>query len=151
MPCACWQSPLGWLRLEERDGLLWSLDIAPTSTGQNDDTPLLREAVLQLSQWFARARKSVDLPLAPRGTAFQQSVWKLLQEVPWGGTVTYGQLAARLGSAHKARAVGRAVGANPWLIVVPCHRVLPAGGGLGGFRAGVDAKRALLSFENVNI
>lgn len=87
------------------------------------------------------------LPIAPAGTAFQQRVWAALQQVPRGTTITYGELAARLQLPAQARAVAQAVAANLLHLVVPCHRVLPARGGIGGFNAGVDTKEALLALE----
>jgi O-6-methylguanine DNA methyltransferase len=91
-----------------------------------------------------------EVPVAPSaGTPFQRSVWAALQAVPHGHTVTYGDLALRVGSPNAARAVGSAVGANPICIVIPCHRVLAAGGRLGGFSSGLDWKRRLLNIEGV--
>lgn len=87
------------------------------------------------------------LPVAPAGTEFQQQVWAALQQVPRGSTITYGELAARLQLPGQARAVAQAVAANLLHLVVPCHRVLPARGGIGGFNAGVDTKEALLALE----
>ncbi|BAM04286.1 methylated-DNA--[protein]-cysteine S-methyltransferase [Phycisphaera mikurensis] len=85
--------------------------------------------------------------LATRGTAFQREVWAATREVPHGQTITYGELASRLGRPAAARAVGAALGANPWLVVVPCHRVLGRGGALTGFAAGLAMKRWLLDRE----
>lgn len=87
------------------------------------------------------------LAVSPQGTDFRRAVWSALREVPRGRTVTYGELAARLGMPGKARAVGQAVGGNLLHLVVPCHRVLPASGGSGGFNAGIDVKEALLALE----
>lgn len=87
------------------------------------------------------------LPVAPAGTVFQQQVWAALQQVPLGTTITYGELAGRLQLPGQARAVAQAVAANLLHLVVPCHRVLPARGGTGGFNAGIDTKEALLALE----
>jgi AraC family transcriptional regulator of adaptative response/methylated-DNA-[protein]-cysteine methyltransferase len=89
----------------------------------------------------------LDLPLAPRGTAFQRTVWRALRAIPRGSTVTYGELATRIGQPDAARAVARACGANPLAVLVPCHRVVRADGGLGGYRWGVECKAALLRRE----
>ena len=87
------------------------------------------------------------LPLAPTGTPFQLAVWQLLREIPYGQTVSYGELARRLGQAEAARAVGLANGSNPLPIIVPCHRVIGADGSLTGFGGGLPIKRALLELE----
>ena len=91
-----------------------------------------------------------DLPLAPRGTPFQQRVWAALCDIPYGGTLSYGQLAARLGAPSAARAVGLANGRNPVSIIVPCHRVVGADGSLTGYGGGLDRKRRLLAFERTD-
>ena len=111
------------------------------------ETSLVREAARQLTEYAMGERWQFDLPVAPEGTPFQQHVWKLLREIPWGTYQTYGQLAAVLGIPTGARAVGNAVGANPIPILIPCHRVLAAGGALGGFRLGLEVKRDLLILE----
>lgn len=113
------------------------------------DPESLAEPVAQLTAYFAGERTGFDLPLAPEGTDFRRRIWAALDEIPYGETVTYGQLAAMAGESPRAvRAVGGAVGANPLLIVRPCHRVLGAGGALTGFAAGVDRKRWLLELES---
>ncbi|MFJ9947362.1 methylated-DNA--[protein]-cysteine S-methyltransferase [Kitasatospora sp. NPDC091207] len=113
------------------------------------DPDALAEPVAQLTAYFAGERTTFDLPLAPVGTEFRRSVWAALDDIPYGETVTYGRLAELAGASPKAvRAVGGAVGANPLLIVRPCHRVIGAGGSLTGFAAGVDRKRWLLELES---
>jgi methylated-DNA-[protein]-cysteine S-methyltransferase len=113
-----------------------------------DDDPLLLEASRQLSAYFARDLKEFDLPLRPRGTAFQQRVWAELQRVGYGQTASYGELADRLGMARgAARAVGAANGRNPIGIVIPCHRVVGAKGSLSGYAGGVERKQLLLRLE----
>ncbi|MFE2726792.1 methylated-DNA--[protein]-cysteine S-methyltransferase [Kitasatospora sp. NPDC059327] len=113
------------------------------------DPDALAEPVAQLTAYFAGERTTFDLPLAPVGTEFRRSVWAALDAIPYGETVTYGRLAELAGASPKAvRAVGGAVGANPLLIVRPCHRVLGAGGSLTGFAAGLDRKRRLLELES---
>jgi methylated-DNA-[protein]-cysteine S-methyltransferase len=109
--------------------------------------PVLRAAVDQLRAYLAGDRRHFELPLDPVGTDFQQAVWKLLREIPYGTTISYGEQARRLGDARKARAVGGANGRNPIAIVVPCHRVVGADGTLTGFAAGTDRKRWLLDHE----
>jgi len=114
---------------------------------QQGGLALLAEARAQLTQYFAGQRQRFDLPLEPQGTAFQQRVWAALQAIPYGHTTHYGALAAQLGKPGAARAVGGANGANPLPIIIPCHRVLAAGGALGGYSAGLDIKRKLLALE----
>ncbi|MFB7470908.1 methylated-DNA--[protein]-cysteine S-methyltransferase [Kitasatospora sp. NPDC056184] len=112
------------------------------------DPEALAEPVTQLTEYFAGERTAFDLPLAPVGTEFRRRIWDVLDKIPYGETVTYGQLADLAGESPRAvRAVGGAVGANPLLIVRPCHRVLGANGALTGFAAGVDRKRWLLDLE----
>lgn len=105
------------------------------------------EALRQLREYFAGKRAEFDLPLAPKGTAFQRSVWRQLQEIPYGETISYGELARRVGNPKASRAVGSANGANPLPIVIPCHRVIAGNGTLGGFGGGLPTKQALLALE----
>ncbi|MDA8347521.1 MAG: methylated-DNA--[protein]-cysteine S-methyltransferase [Pseudomonadota bacterium] len=104
-------------------------------------------AIEQLAQYFAGQRRRFDLPLAPTGTPFQLRVWEALCAIPYGETLSYGDLARRVGNPRASRAVGLANGANPLPIVVPCHRVIGANGALTGFGGGVPIKRALLALE----
>ena len=114
----------------------WRCDAAPFAA-----------ALGQLEEYFAGTRHSFSLPLAPRGTPFQLSVWRALQAIPYGETISYGELARRIHLPGAARAVGLANGANPLPIIVPCHRVIGADGSLTGFGGGLPIKRALLSLE----
>lgn len=108
---------------------------------------LLREAARQLRSYLAGRRRGFSLPLHPAGSPFVRAVWERLQQIPYGGTVSYGQLAASLGCARGARAVGRACALNPIPIFIPCHRVVGAKGALGGFSAGPVIKQWLLEME----
>jgi methylated-DNA-[protein]-cysteine S-methyltransferase len=114
-----------------------------------DDThPVLLRAKQQLAEYFAGQRGAFDLPLhLAAGTPFQQTVWHALLAIPQGGTESYGTLSARIGKPAAVRAVGAAVGRNPVSIVVPCHRVLGAGGALTGYAGGLERKSALLALE----
>lgn len=113
-----------------------------------DDDPLLIEAAHQFTAYFNGGLTTFALPLAPRGTGFQQRVWAELQQIPYGEVTTYGAIAARLGmTGHAARAVGAANGANPIAIAIPCHRVVGAGGKLTGYAAGLPRKQRLLALE----
>jgi methylated-DNA-[protein]-cysteine S-methyltransferase len=106
-----------------------------------------RPAITQLREYFAGTRRHFALALAPRGTPFQLAVWQLLRAIPYGQTMSYGEIARGLGRPEAARAVGLANGANPLPIIVPCHRVIGADGSLTGFGGGVPIKRALLQLE----
>jgi methylated-DNA-[protein]-cysteine S-methyltransferase len=105
------------------------------------------EAVRQLRQYFAGKRTDFDLPLAPQGTEFQRTVWRNLQQIPYGETISYGELAKRVGNPKASRAVGAANGSNPIPIVIPCHRVIGANGKLTGFGGGLPVKEKLLALE----
>jgi methylated-DNA-[protein]-cysteine S-methyltransferase len=101
----------------------------------------------QLEEYFAGRRQDFDLPLAPRGSEFQRRVWEELSRIPYGVTISYAELAARVGRPGAARAVGRANGTNPIPVVIPCHRVIGADGSLTGYGGGMPLKRALLALE----
>lgn len=145
------QSPVGWLRVVEEQQAIVELHIGQRLPDapqlERQDTPLLLEAKAQLSQYFAGQRTSFSLPLAPAGTAFQQAVWRQLQQIPYGQTCTYGQIAAALGKPTASRAVGGANHHNPIAILIPCHRVIGAGGALTGYASGLAVKEALLRLE----
>jgi methylated-DNA-[protein]-cysteine S-methyltransferase len=108
---------------------------------------VLAEAVRQLREYFAGRRTDFDLPLAPEGTGFQVKVWRKLQEIPYGKTISYGELARRVGNPKASRAVGSANGKNQIPIVIPCHRVIASDGTLGGFGGGLTTKEKLLDLE----
>ena len=147
-------SPVGPLRIVEQDGAITAIEYEPfRSTGRplgerNDAHPVLASAVAQLAAYFARDLKEFDLPLAPRGSAFQQQVWDQLRLIGYGETASYGEIARRLGRTNAAsRAVGLANGQNPIPIVVPCHRVIGSTGLLTGYAGGLERKRILLDLE----
>jgi methylated-DNA-[protein]-cysteine S-methyltransferase len=112
-----------------------------------DAHPLLQEVMRQLSAYFAGKTETFDLPLAPEGTAFQLNVWRQLGEIPYGETISYGELARRIGNPNACRAVGLANGTNPIPIVIPCHRVIGSNGKLTGYGGGLDIKEKLLALE----
>ena len=148
-------SPIGPLTLIARDGrltgvLMESMRHEPDAATLGDAVPIDSEPVLaaaadQLDAYFRGELTSFDVPLKLDGTPFQQTVWSELRDIPYGETLSYGELARRVGSV--ARAVGMANGANPLPIVVPCHRVIGSDGSLTGFGGGLAVKRALLELE----
>ena len=153
MPTLNVASALGPLTLDERDGAL--VRLGPMDRPEHDPaggpTPLLREAAAQLAAYFAGTLTAFDVPLAPAGTGFQKRVWQAMREIPYGETWTYGGLAKRAGTVP--RAVGGACGANPIPVIIPCHRVLAANGGAGGYsgKGGLKTKALLLDIENRTI
>jgi methylated-DNA-[protein]-cysteine S-methyltransferase len=149
-------SPVGKLKLvaSERGlvAILWENDnprrVILGDLRKVDHQPILVEAELQLKEYFEGKRQGFSIPLDMRGTAFQQSVWEALLEIPFGETRSYGQLAKQLGKPTAMRAVGAANGRNPLSIVVPCHRVIGSSGQLTGFAGGLEAKEHLLKIES---
>jgi len=142
-------SPVGRLALEAQGDALTAVRWAGARerTREKVMSPVLRDAARQLDRYFAGKLRHFDLNLAIGGTAFQQRVWAMMCEIPFGETATYGGLAMALGSG--ARAVGTACGRNPIPIIVPCHRVLGSGGTVGGYSGGkgLPTKRRLLALE----
>lgn len=111
------------------------------------DDPLLGAVHDQLDAYFRGRLTTFDVPLEARGSSFQQDVWRLLQQIPYGTTTTYGAIAEQVGGKGRSQQVGQVVGANPISIVIPCHRVIGADGSLTGFGGGLDRKRTLLALE----
>jgi methylated-DNA-[protein]-cysteine S-methyltransferase len=124
--------------------------VRPAATWQ-EDSGHLETAVHQLREYFQGQRQSFTLPLAPAGTPFQQRVWQELQRIPFGTTLTYRELAERLGMPQAARAVGHANGRNPLAIVIPCHRLIGSDGRLRGYASGIALKQRLLQHEGVQL
>ena len=143
-------SPLGRLRLTEEGGALTRLDFVEDEPLRPPETPLLIQAERELGEYFSGTRRGFDLPLAPQGTDFQRRVWRALQDIPYGQTRSYAQLAAAVGAPRACRAVGGANGRNPLPILIPCHRVIAADGRLAGFSAGLERKEALLELEGIH-
>jgi methylated-DNA-[protein]-cysteine S-methyltransferase len=146
------ETPLGALRLEGGDlGLSRVVFVdapaADSSLSQPGNHPVFEVARGQIDEWFAGQRQRFELPLAPQGTAFQRSVWQSLGALEFGQTTSYGELAAMLGRPTAVRAVAAALGRNPLLLIVPCHRVIGRDGALTGYAGGLERKRALLDFE----
>ncbi|MBL4571619.1 MAG: methylated-DNA--[protein]-cysteine S-methyltransferase [Gammaproteobacteria bacterium] len=127
-------------KMQRRHEREWSRDTAPFA-----------DTCFQLDAYFAGELKKFDLPLMPKGTAFQESVWQALTEIPYGETWSYGQLAAKIEKPKASRAVGAANGMNPIPVIIPCHRVIGASGKLTGFGGGIETKQFLLELESGQI
>jgi len=149
-------SPIGPLTLLASDGHLTHLvmeDQAHATAvppGSRRDDACFAEVRDQLDQYFAGERTVFTLPLRLEGTGFQRAVWAQLLAVPYGTTISYGELARRVGNPKASRAVGLANGRNPIAVIVPCHRVIAADGSLGGYGGGLGRKTALLGLEGVH-
>ncbi len=150
-------SPIGPLTLVSHDGALAGLymqvrghepDAATLGAAVGADSDaVLAETAAQLKAYFAGQLSTFDLPVVLEGSAFQRTVWAGLRQIPYGQTISYGELARRIGQPSASRAVGLANGRNPVSIVVPCHRVVGADGSLTGYGGGLDRKRYLLALE----
>jgi methylated-DNA-[protein]-cysteine S-methyltransferase len=117
---------------------------------EKQESPLIKEAAKQLDEYFNKKRKNFNLPLILNGTDFQKKIWNALQNIPYGKTCSYGELAAITGNPKACRAVGMANNRNPIAIIIPCHRVIGHDGSLTGYAGGLDLKRELLELENKN-
>ncbi len=140
------ETPIGWIRLVATDAALEAVEPASVKAEPKRTAHLiLQKAQTQIGEFFAGERTAFDVPLTPAPTPFQTKVRRALLQIPFGGTASYGQIAKAVGT-KSPRAVGQAVGANPLLIIVPCHRVV-ASAGLGGFAWGLPTKKKLLAAE----
>ena len=155
-----YKSPFGMLEIEASDegisAIRWPYipddkqpdpRITASSSGR-PESPLLQTAKTQLDEYFQGARKDFELPLSLTGTPFQRLVWDALKAIPYGATRSYGAIANAIDRPRAVRAVGRAIGGNPIPLIIPCHRVIGAGGKLTGFSGGLDRKRWLLNRED---
>ena len=147
----CIESPLGPLTVSATPDAVVAVDWRGRPGTASGTSPLLAEAARQLGAYFADGRFRFDLPLDPGGSDFQRAVWDFMLAIPAGGTRSYGDCARTIGgaAANDARAVGQACGANPVPVIIPCHRILAAGGEAGGYsgKGGLDTKRWLLRHE----
>lgn len=140
-------TPVGELLVTGEDGALTSVRFGGTHGSPRDDAAF-GEVTRQIREYFAGTRTAFDLAVAPQGTEFQRRVWAELDRIPYGETTTYGAVAAAVGAPRdRIRAVGAAIGANPLLVVRPCHRVVGADGSLTGYAGGAERKLALLTHE----
>jgi len=151
--CRRIDSPIGPLMLAADDAGLRHIEFRDNRHPANHadwhggDNEVLQATEAQLGEYFAGARRDFDLPLSPQGTDFQLQVWRELARIPFGATISYAQLAQRIGNPEAVRAVGAANGRNPLPIVLPCHRVIGADGALVGFGGGLPTKQFLLRLE----
>jgi methylated-DNA-[protein]-cysteine S-methyltransferase len=149
-------SPIGQLTLTAVDGVLTGVHMSEQRhapklpAGCERDDAGLAHVVAQLDAYFAGALTDFDVPMAMRGTDFQRRVWAGLCEIPYGETISYGELARRVGNPQASRAVGLANGRNPLAIIVPCHRVIGADGSLTGYGGGLERKVWLLEHETAH-
>jgi methylated-DNA-[protein]-cysteine S-methyltransferase len=145
-------APVGRLVLESDGDVLIGIwlpnDTKKLAGAGHDAPPVLKETATQLEEYFAGERTEFDVPMELDGTVFQKEVWAELSRIPYGETISYGELARRVGRPKGPRAVGQANGRNPIPIIVPCHRVL-ASSGIGGYGGGLPMKRSLLAVEGV--
>lgn len=143
------ESPLGWVTASSQDGLtICDISFAVPVSAQSSAVTVA--AKQQLSDYFAGILQCFDLPLSPQGTAFQRAVWQQLQQVPFGTTQSYADIANAVANPKAMRAVGAANSRNPIAIVIPCHRVIGANGRLTGYAGGLDKKAWLLQHEGCN-
>lgn len=152
MDLILFDTPYGLMGLGEEQGAISALYLPGRGMPRiaTRETPLLAEGKGQLLEYFSGKRREFDLPLAPRGTSFREKVWAALCDIPYGETITYGQLAQRIGNPKAVRAVGQANHHNPIPIIIPCHRVVGADGSLTGYGGGLELKKALLELEGLH-
>ena len=146
-----YDTPVGKLSIGEENGCITHVTWSKIPQEYIlEETELILKCKNQLEEYFAGKRRNFDLPLVPKGTEFQQKVWKALTEIPYGETRTYGEIAAAVGNPKAARAVGMANNKNPIGIIIPCHRVVGANGKLVGYAGGMEKKEFLLELERNN-
>lgn len=144
-------SPLGWLKITTSSKELISISFETDVAASSPETPRIQSRIIQqLQDYFKGERKDFDIPLAPVGTEFQKQIWKLVQQISYGETASYLNIAIASGSEKNTRAVGLANGKNPIPIVIPCHRILGSNGKLTGYSGGLERKRWLLLHEQQN-
>jgi len=145
-----YETVIGTIGITDNGSAITHLFFASEATSPDArlaETPLAKEVALQLTEYFSGTRKSFTLPLAPAGTPFQQRVWQALQQIPYGETRSYKEIASSIGQPAACRAVGMANNKNPLAILIPCHRVIGANGKLVGYAGGLNLKETLLSLE----
>lgn len=145
---AFYESPFGLLKIGVANGKVILIGVVPKADTASQPTPLSAEVYRQLQEYFAGKRTVFTVPYALNGTSFQQAVWTQIAKIPYGQTVTYKDIAQAIGKPRAFQATGRAVGANPLAIIIPCHRVVGSSGDLTGFAFGLEMKKSLLKLES---
>lgn len=145
------ETPAGMLEILSEGNFLTAVQKYEPVHADNDffGNAVTRETERQLAEYFRGERTAFDLPISPKGTDFRRRVWNALMEIPYGETRSYSEIAAAVGKPSAQRAVGNAIGDNPILIVIPCHRVIRSDGGIGGFSAGIEMKEFLMGLEGI--
>ena len=143
-----YNSPVGWLKIKTDNSSLIAVSFSDKEGKSTEHTPaVMQETIRQLNEYFEGTRKSFEINLAPAGTDFQRKIWKLVEQVPFGETTSYLDIAISSGSEKNTRAVGLANGKNPIPVIVPCHRIIGTNGKLTGYAGGLERKRWLLLHE----
>jgi methylated-DNA-[protein]-cysteine S-methyltransferase len=144
-----YDSPVGLLEIAADEKAVTGLYFADANRNREEKSAngILKECINQLTEYFSGKRKDFDIKVNPSGTLFQKSVWNELLKIPYGETVSYGEIAERIGNPKSVRAVGLANGSNPISIIIPCHRVIGKNGSLVGYGGGIENKRYLLELE----
>ena len=151
------ETKIGWIKLCELNGVLLGISFNHQKLDENEnikesesieETPLLLEASKQIESYLRGDRDHFNLPYQAHGTVFQKKIWKILEEIPYGETWSYKQVAEKAGNPKAARAVGMANNRNPLSIIIPCHRVIGSNGCLVGYGGGLEIKKILLDLEN---
>lgn len=145
-----YNTSIGKINIVEEDGFLTDVCISENFVIEDatiKETTLIKETIGQINDFLAGRRREFDLPLLPKGTEFQKKVWRELQNIPYGKTCSYKDIAEKIGSPKAARAIGRANNKNPIILIIPCHRVIGSDGRLVGYGAGLELKERLLALE----
>ena len=145
-----YNTSIGKINIVEEDGFLTDVCISENFVIEDatiKETTLIKETIGEINDFLAGRRREFDLPLLPKGTEFQKKVWRELQNIPYGKTCSYKDIAEKIGSPKAARAIGRANNKNPIILIIPCHRVIGSDGRLVGYGAGLELKERLLALE----
>ncbi len=145
-----YNTPVGKIAIQDNGSAITNIDFYGDIVNEDfniKETKLIKETAKQLHEYFSGKRKKFDLPLAPQGTPFQQKVWDALQQIPYGETRSYKEIAIEIGQDNAYRAVGMANNKNPIAIIIPCHRVIGSNGKLVGYASGLNIKEQLLLLE----
>ncbi len=148
---AYYKSPLGILKISADEKGITEIDFVEKedTSIQTSSSKIIQDCIKQLDEYFQGKRKSFELKLKPEGTEFQKKVWKELLKIPYGKTLSYGEVSRRIKNQKAVRAVGQAIGRNPISIIVPCHRVIGSDGDLTGYASGLWRKKWLLKLEGI--